>query len=69
MATVYKALLAFGVLSLLAGMAAHFVGPFAQTSSMGFLSFAQGCFLLAIAVAAGQLFAPSGAKGQAPDAG
>jgi hypothetical protein len=66
MAAVYKALLVTGVLSLLAGMMAHFTGPLAQTSSRGFLSFGEACFLLAIAVAAGQLFGGGAGKGQEP---
>ncbi len=64
MAAIYKALLVVGVVSLLAGMMAHFVGSFAQTSSAGFLSFSEACFLLAIAVAAGELFRPGAPKEQ-----
>ncbi|MGQ9730143.1 MAG: hypothetical protein ACUVX8_02630 [Candidatus Zipacnadales bacterium] len=55
MLTIYWILLVVGVLSFVTGMVAHFVGPFAMTSSSGFLRFAEACFLLAIAMAVGPL--------------
>lgn len=58
--TVYWGLIAVAVISLLAGIVAHVVGPFAGTSSRGFISLTDACLLLAIALAVGRLL-PSGA--------
>jgi len=43
------------VISLVAGVVAHVVGPIAGTSSRGFVSLTDACLLLAIALAVGRL--------------
>ena len=60
--TIYWALIVVAVISLFAGIVAHVVGPFAGTSSRGFVSLTDACLLLAIALAAGRLLQCPAAK-------
>ena len=55
MSTAYWVLITVAVISLVAGVVAHVVGPIAGTSSRGFVSLTDACLLLAIALAVGRL--------------
>jgi hypothetical protein len=62
--TAYWVLIVVAVVAILAGLVTHVVGPIAGTSSRGFISLADACLLLAIALAVGRLLPSPAAKPQ-----